>query len=397
MAAAFDDGPVVVLGAGYAGLTVAEEVRRRSHDHVPVVLVDRHPVHVLRTELYEIGRMIEAKGSSEPWTVPLERLLERSSVTFAAGEVVKVDLDRRVVGLSSGEVRYGELVVALGNVAAYYGVDGAREHTDSVYRLGGALALAEKLAATMARSVGLPGERRPRIVVVGGGSTGTEVAAEIATTDWASVTGVAARTPEVVLVTGSVPFLSGLPSGVIARARRLLTDSGVALVTGVNVRRVEADRLYLEDGTCFPFDSAVWCAGLEAPAVVRQLAVAHGRAGRLSVDAHLELPGRPGVFAVGDIAEWTDPATGRPGPATAQAAIGEARTAARNVLARRTGGALVDHIYRERGVVVALGRRRAAGRLGHLTLWSSPAAVLKRAVQREYARTARKGETTRVL
>jgi NADH dehydrogenase len=391
------DAPLVVLGAGYAGLTVAEEVRRRARGAVPLVLIDRHPVHVLRTELYELGRMVEAKGSAERWTVPLTQLLEGSAVEFRQGEVVHVDLDRKEIGLDSGTVAFSDLVIALGNVAAYYGVEGAREHTHSVYRLGGALALAQKLGETMAASVGLPGERRPRVVVVGGGSTGTEVAAEIATTDWPRVTGVDARPPDVVLVTGSVPFLAGLPPTVIARARSLLRRAGVSIVHGFNVHRVEPDRLYLEDGSCFAFDVAVWCAGLEAPPVVRQLSVAHGHAGRLTVDAHLELPGRAGVFAIGDVAEWTNPETGQPVPATAQVAIAQAHTAARNAIARWTGAPLVAYRYQERGVVVALGARRAAGRVGSLTLWSSPAVLLKRAVQREYARTARKGEPSGVL
>lgn len=397
MAAAEADGALVILGAGYAGLTVAQEVRRTARDALPVVLVDRHPVHVLRTELYEIGRMIEAKGSDRPWTVPLAELLDRTTVEFRQGEVVRVDLAHRTVELDSGPVPFHSLVLALGNVAAYYGVPGAREHTDTVYRLNGALALAEKLLRIMAASVSLPGERRPRVVVVGGGSTGTEVAAEIAGTDWARATGVAARPPDVFLVTGSVPFLAGLPPPVVARARAQLGRAGVTVVHGLNVRSVEDGRLTLEDGSVLAFDAAVWCAGLEAPNVVRQLAVAHGHAGRIAVDRALEVPGHPGVFALGDVAEWTDPAGGQPAPATAQVAIAQARTVARNVIARWRGAPLADYRLRDRGVVVALGPHRAAGRLGHLTLWSSPAALLKRAVQREYARSAKRGEPSSVL
>lgn len=391
------DGPLVVVGAGYAGLTVAEEVHRRARGAVPTVLVDRNPVHVLRTELYEIGRMIEARGSPAPWTVPLSQVFDRSSVTVRQGEVRSLDLDRRTVELDSGPLPYAALVIALGNVAAYYGVPGARENTHQVYRLSGALALAKELVRAMGDSVHLPGERRPRVVVVGGGSTGTEVASEIVTTDWRAATGVDARAPDVVLVTGSVPFLAGFPAPVVERARTWLRRAGVSLVHGVNVLHVEPGRLTLEDGTAFAFDVAVWCAGLEAPPVVRQLAVPHGRAGRLAVDAHLELPGRPGVFAVGDVAEWRAPGAAEAVPATAQVALSEARTAARNVLARWTGAALEPYVYRERGVVVALGRRRAAGRFGPLTLWSSPAALLKRAVQREYARSVSRGEPSGVL
>lgn len=391
------NGPLVILGAGYAGLAVAQEVHRRARGSVPTVLVDRHPVHVLRTELYEIGRIARSPEASGDWTVPLAQVFDRSSVELRQGEVLRIDLDGRRVTLTSGELDYSALVIALGNVAATYGVPGVREHTHSVYRLRGAFELARALKEVMAASPHLPGERRPRVVVVGGGSTGTEVAAEIASTDWSDITGVPARTPEVVLVTGTLPFLEGLPRAVVDRARSLLRRAGVTLLYGINARRVEPGRLALEDGTILAFDVAVWCAGLEAPPVVRRLAVAHGRAGRLAVGPDLELPGRAGVFAAGDVAEWKDPENGTRAPATAQAALAEARTVARNVLARWTGAPLVPFRYQERGQVVAVGRRRGAGTLGHLTLWSSPAALLKRAVQREYARAVSQGATSGVL
>jgi NADH:ubiquinone reductase (H+-translocating) len=145
------------------------------------------------------------------------------------------------------------------------------------------------------------------------------------------------------------------------------------------------------------FDAAVWCAGLEAPPVVRSLPVAHGRAGRLKVEPTLEVPGSPGVFAVGDVAELVDPKSGEPVPATAQAALAEARAAAQNVIARWNGTPLRPFEYRERGVVVALGSGRAAGAVRRLPIWGSPAAVLKRIVQRDYAHSVERGDNPTLI
>lgn len=397
MTAEAADDPVVILGAGYAGLMAAQEVARRSRGKVPVTLVDRHPVHVLRTELYEVGRMAEVEARPGRWTVPLETVFAGSTVQLRQGEVVRIDLDRHEVAFEAEAMPFGQLVIALGNVAAFYGVPGARENTEKVYRLSEALALGQHLMDVLRTSTQLPGERRPRVIVVGGGSTGTEVAAEIASTDWARLVGGPVRPPDVFLVTGALPFLDGLPPPVVERARRLLRRLGVTIVYGLNARSVERGLLILEDGTSLAFDVGVWCAGLEAPPLVRQLPVAHGRAGRVVVDSRLEVPGRPGVFAVGDSAEWRDPVTGTAAPATAQAALQEARVAGRNVLARRSGSELAPFRYRDRGVVVALGPRRAAGKLRHLNLWSSPAALLKHAVEREYSRAVAHGEASRVL
>jgi|HubBroStandDraft_1064217.scaffolds.fasta_scaffold02264_2 NADH dehydrogenase len=389
--------PLIVLGAGYAGLTVAQEVDRRARGKIPVVLVDRSPVHVLRTELYEIGKLVATGTDTEPWTIPLAKVLDRTSVTVRPGSVQSIDLGDHSVSLDTGVVHFRSLAICLGNVAAYYGVPGAAEYTHQVYRLSGAKKLAETLRGVELASVKLPGERRPRVLIVGGGSTGTELAAEIATTDWPSLSVPGARRPDVFQLTGSLPFLAGFAPGLIDRARKTLARAGVTLVHGLNVTRVDPGRLTLEDGSVFAFDAAVWCAGLEAPPIVRQLPVPHGRAGRVAVEPTLEVSGHPGVFAVGDVAELKDASTGQPVPATAQAALAEARVAAKNLVARWNGGSLESFEYHERGVVVALGIGQAAGAVRRVPIWGSPAAVLKRVVQSDYSHATERGESPNLI
>ncbi len=390
--------PVVILGAGYAGLTVAREVMRLSRGRLSVVLVDRNPVHVLRTELYEVGKIAQAAGDSRPWTVPLAKTLERTGVSLQQGTVTSIDLEKAVVQLDSGSViQYSHLAICLGSVAAYYGVPGAPENTFSVYRLSGAQRLAAAVREAEVRSVTLPGERRSRFVVVGGGSTGTELAAEIATTDWTRVAAPGARPPDVLLLSGALPFLVGLPPRLVAHARELLRRAGVSLIHGVNVVRVEPGKVHLEDGSVLACDAAVWCAGLEAPPLVKAMAGPHGKGGRIAVAPTLEVPGFSNVFAVGDVTEIRDPTTGMLVPATAQAALAEARVAARNLVARSQGNPLEAFRYRERGVVVALGLGKAAGSIGRVSIWGSPAALLKRVVAREYSRAAEKGKESSLL
>jgi NADH:ubiquinone reductase (H+-translocating) len=389
--------PLLVLGAGYAGLTIAQEVHRRSRGKIPVVLVDRNPVHVLRTELYEVGKLATSGEDTDPWVVPLAQVLDRTSVSFRQGTVQSIDLAARAVSLDTGEVRFRSLAICLGSVAAYYGVPGAAENTHQVYRLSGAKKLAAAILEVEKASPKLPGERRPRVVIVGGGSTGTELAAEIATTDWRPVADPSARTPDVFLVTGALPFLGGFPQKLIDRARTTLTRAGVMIVHGLNVTRVDPGRVSLEDGSVLACDAAVWCAGLEAPPIVRHLPVPHGRAGRVAVEGTLEVPGFPGVFAVGDVIELKDPSTGMPVPATAQAALAEARVAARNIVARWKEKALESFEYRERGVVVALGLGQAAGSVRRVPIWGSPAALLKRIVQRDYAHSVERGEPPNLI
>ncbi|MCI4331541.1 MAG: FAD-dependent oxidoreductase [Thermoplasmata archaeon] len=387
-AASASEGPLVVLGAGYAGVRLAREVSRRAQGGLPVVLVDRHPVHVLRTELYEVGKLARAQGAGRRLAIPIDRVLRSSGVEFRSSSVERLDLDAHRVHLGDGELTFRYLAICLGSTIAYYGVPGAPEHTHQVYRYTGALRLAAELKAKETASAGWPKGQRPEVVVVGGGSTGTEVAAEIATTDWRRVAGPGARAPHVTLVAGAVPFLAGLPDGLVQHARELLKEAGVDLSEGVNVTRVESDHLALQDGTNRGFHVAVWCAGVQAPPLVRAVPGAHGKAGRLKVNENLELPDRPGVFAVGDVAEFEDPRTHMLVPATAQAALAEASVAAANVVHRWRGEPMERFVYREKGMIVAVGTGKASGSVRRLTVWGSPAALLKRLTEREYSASA---------
>jgi NADH:ubiquinone reductase (H+-translocating) len=388
--------PLVVLGAGYAGLTVAQGVWHRTRGKIPIILVDRHPVHVLRTELYEVGE-IASEEDARHWTVPLDEIFDQTGVECREATVQGIDMAAQVVRTTSSEIPYGTLALCLGNVGAYYGVPGATENAHQVYGLLGAQRLARSLRQVELESTELRGERRPRFVVIGGGSTGTELAADIATTDWRRFTSPDAHLPEVVLVTGSLPFLAGLPTTLIRHARALLREAGVNLILGVNTTAVEPKRVILEDGTVLACDVAVWCAGVEAPPLIRGLPVPHGKGGRITVTPRLEVPGFPGVYAVGDVAEVKDARSGMPIPQTAQAAVEEAKTAAENIVARCSGRPTRPFVYRENGVILAMGQRRGAATVRHFNLSGRSASWLKKMVEREYVREIKQGEPSALL
>ena len=376
--------PAVVLGAGYAGLRVALELSRRSRGRMPVVLVDRHPVHVLRTELYEIDELASAQAGSDRWLIPLSTALNGEAVTYREGTVEGIDLANRTLRMGGGEMEFGLLAICLGSVPAYYNVPGAQEIAHQVYGYLGARRLALTLKELLAARAADPAARPLKVVVVGGGSTGTELAAEIATARWKRIVGAGARSPSVTIVTGSVEFLAGFPAPVLQHARDLLRRARVELVEHLNVTRVGETELELENGTTVGYGLVVWCAGVQAPAIVRNLPVPHGHSGRVKVDAHLEVPGYPGVVAVGDVAEFQDASTSVIAPATAQAAMAEAPVAAANLVARAGGRPLTPFVYREKGVIVSVGLGRAAGRAGGVTVWGRPAALVKKFVEKGY-------------
>ncbi len=384
--------PVIILGAGYAGVKLANELSRRMEGRVPIILIDRHPVHVVRTELYEVGQLAERGSNVRKWAIPIEKIVGRRGVEYREGTVDSIDLDRNTVSLAGTSLEYRALAICLGSSPAYYGVAGASEHLHQVYGLAGAMRFAQGLREAETASNGLPPGARVRVAVVGGGSTGTEVAAEIATTDWRKLTGVSARPPAVTLVCGALPFLTGFSPAIVERARGLLHEAGVVLDEGRNVARVHPFELELADGSRLPFDIGAWAAGIEAPTLIRTMPGPHGHGGRLAVEPTLQLPGHPNVFGVGDSIEFKDPRSGASAPQTAQAAIAEARWAARNLERVLEGQQAEPFEFRERGMVVSLGRTKAAGTVARITLWGRPAALVKSLVETEYRATAESGQ-----
>jgi NADH:ubiquinone reductase (H+-translocating) len=381
----------VILGAGYAGLSVVKTIHRHAGDRIQAVLVDRSPEHVLRTELYEVDEMARGGPDHRRWAIPMAEVLEQRTARFVQSSVTGIDLSSKTVRLETETLPYDYLVIALGSVPSYFGIAGAKENAQEVYSLGGAERLAARLLELERTAARASEPSAPRVVIIGGGSTGTEVAAEIATADWKSIAHPGAPIPQVTLLTGPLPLLLGFPEPLIRHSRELLDKSGVEIRENTPVARVDPGRLTLKDGSTVDFDLAVWCAGVEAPSVVAQLPVEHGHGKRLKVTPQLELPQNPGVFAVGDVIEYTNPGSGVLVPSTAQAALAGAPIAGYNVVARHLGKRLKRFSYHEKGVIISLGLGKGVGRAGPVSLWGRPAYVLKSLVEAEYSLAVERG------
>lgn len=383
------EGATVILGAGYAGLAVWHAVHRRARGAWPVVLVDRHPLHVVRTELYQVDRLAADEGADLAWALPLRELLRDSPDALRTGTVESIDAVRREVVVDGTPLPFRDLAICLGSAPNYYGVPGAEERTFSVYRLSHARKLAQAIRDLESRRA--QGGGAPRIVVVGGGTTGVEVAADIATARWSKIVGHDVPSPEVLLVVGRLPFLDGLAVRLRTHARQLLARAAVRLDEGRNVTRVAPDHLELERGDPVGFDLCVWAAGNQPAAVVRTAGLPLGRGGRLVVGPTLEVPDHPGIFALGDVACLVDARTGAPVPATAQAALAEATVAGRNLVARRRGRLLQEFVYRPKGALVEIGLGQASGEVAGLTVWGRSASTAKALVEKGHRLTAPRG------
>ncbi|HEU4672279.1 MAG TPA: NAD(P)/FAD-dependent oxidoreductase [Candidatus Limnocylindrales bacterium] len=373
---------VVILGGGFAGVSAAQELTkrlRREHrlstpdapiaDGVEVLLVNRDNYFVFQPLLADI---LSGTIETTHVVVPIRRMLRQAQVEVAHVDAIDtaartVTLRRRLGGATT-EVRYDALVIALGGVTDLSAVPGMAEHAVGIRTLGDAFYLRNRALEMLEEArVETDPDRRERFltfVVVGGGSTGVEVAAELK-----DLLELAARSfhdvrlePRVVLVHGRKTVLSELGDRLGRYTTRKLRDAGIDLRLERRVRRVEIDRVELDDGTEIPSATVVSTVGNAPNPVLADLpGAARDARGWLTPDATFAVPGLENVWALGDCASITDPHTGGPMPATAQHAIREGPHAARNVLAALDGRAQTPFAYGQLGMLVSVGRFKAVG------------------------------------
>ncbi|MFF4378632.1 NAD(P)/FAD-dependent oxidoreductase [Kitasatospora sp. NPDC001547] len=311
---------IVVLGAGYAGLTAANGAGRR------------HAVTLVAPEdriLHRIRQHETAAGRGRDWPT-IGELTRGRRITHRRARAVGIDPDAREVRLDDGTtLAYDTLVHALGSRTAWHGVPGAEQ-----------LAYSAERAAELRRRI--DGADRPgTIAVVGGGATGIELATELAEAhpDWR------------VRIVASGPVGGVYSAKGRAHVRRVLARLGVAVHEGTTVTEVTADGLRTTAGPVGA-DLVVWAASLEPHPLAAEAGLAVDERGRALVDDRLRSVSHPDVHVIGDAAAVTVPGVGtlRMGCATA---LPQGRYLGR-LLAGRTGK---PFSFRYAVQCVSLGRR----------------------------------------
>ncbi len=384
----------MIVGAGFGGLAAARALRRADAE---VLVIDRQNHHLFQPLLYQVATAALAPSNI---AAPVRRVLRRQqNARTVLGEARAVDTEGRRIRVVTPQghdawVDYDFLVLAAGTTNDYFGHDEWAEHAVGLKTIDEALAMRRRfLLAFEEAEVESDPERRRRLltfVIIGGGPTGVELAgamSEIARTviddEFHRID---PRDARVILVEGGERLLTSMPPPLSDRARRDLESLGVEVrlgrfaaavdPDGVTTRRAGADDGDPEAEERIDAATVFWAAGQKAVRVAGTLGddVTRDRAGRIEVAADLSLPGRPEVFAVGDIASATDAATGGPVPGVAQGAIQGGRHAGRLIAEEIRAGRRGDDVrraedrtafrYRNKGEMATIGRSRAVADLG---------------------------------
>ncbi len=362
---------VVILGAGFGGLTVAERLKGAGLD---VTVIDRRNHHLFQPLLYQVATTSLAT-SEIAW--PVRHLLHgRKDVTTLLGEVTGIDTGARCVLLDGDDtVSYDTLVVATGSRHAYFGHDEWEPFAPGLKTIEDATHIRARLllAFEMAEREQDPERRQALLtfVIIGGGPTGVELAGTIAELARDTMAGdfrrIDTTMTRVVLIEAGSRVLTSFREDQSEHARKALERLGVEVVLGQAVSTCDAEGV-IYGNTRLPARTIIWAAGVMASPAAQWLGAEADRAGRVIVEPDLTVAGHPEIFVIGDTARVVAP-DGSQVPGVAPAAKQQGKFVASVIRARQAGKAApASFAYRNDGNLATIGKREAVIDFGWLRL-----------------------------
>jgi NADH dehydrogenase len=376
---------IVVVGGGAGGLELVTRLGDQlgKHGSAHIILVDCAATHLWKPLLHEV-----AAGSMDPYTHQLEYVAQARwhHFEFQQGEMLDLDRTNRqlVVGavldedrhpiLPERHIDYDTLILAIGSVTNFFGVPGAAEHAMAIDTVAQAEQVRKRiLAACMRTQAKLaasdqPSEGKVNLVIIGGGATGVELAAELRNTAQVlAAYGLHHLDPrrdiQITLVEAGPRILPPLPEHIAAETTRLLQGLDIRVVTGKKVTEIRGDAVLTDCGHSLPSDLTVWAGGIKVPAVLGRVGLPTNGLGQVIVSPTLQSITDPDIFALGDCASCPWPATGKSVPPRAQAAHQQASLLVKSMHRRLRGKNLPTFTYHDHGSLISLGNFDTVGNL----------------------------------
>ncbi len=361
---------IVIVGGGFAGLFTALNLEQYSFkgERPEVLLVDRTERFVFAPLLYEL-----ISGELKTWEVAprFEDLLEGTAIRFRQGDVTGIDLENGKVQFAEGVAEpYDQLVIAAGGSTPVEIVPGAREHALPFRTLEDAQQLISRL-----KSCFDAGADPVRVVLVGAGSSGVELACKLADT-LQTKGNIALFDREKEILAEVEPQTRKLAQAELEkRAVRLSLSTRILAVTEKGLEIESPDR-----GTEFiPADVVLWTVGTTVPKLVKSLDVPKAAGGKIKILPTLQIEDHPQIFALGDLADSID-AQGKAVGASAQVAFQQSEYCAWNIWAQHSGRSLLDFRYTSLGQLLGLGINSGVASLFGVAVGGTPAYLLRRLI-----------------
>ncbi|GIV96573.1 MAG: pyridine nucleotide-disulfide oxidoreductase [Herpetosiphonaceae bacterium] len=351
---------VVIVGMGFGGLEAARALAGKGLD---VLVLDRQNYHLFQPLLYQVATAtLEAPSIA----YPIRSIIRNwPGVRFQMTEVKGVDLDARQVITEEESIPYDYLILAVGSVTNFFGMESVKQSSYDLKRLADATALRNHILTMYERAAQEddPEKRKALMtfVVVGGGPTGVEFSGALAElARWVLVKDYPElhnERPRIILLEAMDRILAPFSEDLQRYALHRLKKIGVEVRLNTALAGAEPDKVYLKDGTVIPAYTLFWAAGVRAHPLAEALPVPKAKAGRIPVQQDLTIAGYPEVYVIGDLAYFEQ--DGAPLPMLAPVAMQMGRYAGQAIVKRERGERMRPFRYSDRGTMAVIGRNAA--------------------------------------
>jgi NADH:ubiquinone reductase (H+-translocating) len=402
---------IAILGGGYAGVEAAKVLERRLGDRrdIEITLIDKNSYHTLMTELHEV-----AGGRTEPESVQISfrKIFGGKNVSLVTDRIRTVDFQNRKLVSDTETYDYDYLVLGAGGEPEYYGIPGIRENAFTIWSFDDALKIRRHVEDCFRRA---SAEHDPKkraelltFVVAGAGFTGIELAGELK--DQRRVLCrhycIEEKDVRIIVVEALEAIIPTLPVKLQRWAERYLTRRGVEIMLRSPIVGAEKGKVLLAKDQSIATQTFIWTCGIQGCEFAANLAVTKGRCtnrmcrfatsqgtcgvkdcsfsrdryiegkrGRLLANEYMQSVDYGNVYIVGDVCWYLEGK--RVVPQIVENAVQTAETAARNIEAQITGGAMHAFKSNYRGIMVSLGTYSGVAHVMGISLYGIFAIAVK--------------------
>lgn len=375
---------VLVLGAGYAGLSTVSKLQKIiGVQEADITLINKNEYHYESTWLHET-----AAGSMnwEDGVYPIAKVVDNMKVRFIPAEVTKINRDQQVVETTQGDFDFDILVVALGFESESFGIKGMDEFATSIVSPQTAVATREKIEQNFINYKTSKDPKDLSILVGGGGFTGVEFLGELVETlpELCKIHGIDYNDVKITCVEAMPSMLPMFSDELTQYAVDFLESRGVEFMLGTAIVAANEDGFVVkvnDEEVQLEASSSVWTAGVRGSRLMEESFEGVKR-GRIVVKEDLTIDGYPNIFAIGDVAAVMN-GTGdnaRPYPTTAQIAMQLGEHTAKNIKLSLSGEKMDAFAYDDKGTVCSLGTKDGIGLVFGREIKGKSAAFMKKVI-----------------
>ena len=369
---------IVVVGAGYAGVLATKKLEKKLRkkgvaNETQITIIDKHPYHTMLTELHEVAA---CRVGEESVKMNLDQIFAGRKVKVVLDTVNKIHFEENKITGENGEYSYDYLVLAAGSKPTFYGVEGAEEHSYTLWSYDDAVILRDRIHDCFRLAADEPNaQKRQELLtfyVIGAGFTGVEMMGELA--EYVPVLcerfHIKREDVKLVNVDGLSRAVPVLPEKLSGKVERRLKKMGVEVLLNANVVEVGENFIKMKEGEevkQYTAGTIVWTAGIESAELTAEAAkeVKSGGRGRIAVDAYLRSVDYENVYVIGDNMFYTAPGEENPVPQMVENAEHSADVAANNIAVAITKkGKLEEYAPKFHGIMVCVGGRWGTARGG---------------------------------